>query len=208
MKIRWVVVSITILLVLGFLFDKACFQLPQALKDAEAKYQVLVAETALKDEAAAAERARLMTELAVHEEHEASLEAAVETTTAQLRAAKATIADLQAQEPETTPEIEALPIVINLRAQVAQFSLALEAAESTIASQREEISLLKQDKMLLVAQADTWRAQYEREHALHLAAKGLYDKSTKVLGLFKLSGIAKDILIGGLAATAIYGLVK
>lgn len=201
-------VGLVLLLTFGFLVDQACFRLPSKLKEAEAKYNVLVAETELTNQAAAAERARLLEVIAKNEAREAELLAESAQYVDQIQTYRAEITRLQAQEPPTTPEIEALPIVINLRAQVRQFSLALEAANQTISLQAQTITLLTQDKALLRERVDSWRGQYEREHALRLSAEGLYAKSTKVLGLFKLSGVAKDIVIGGLVAGTIYGLVK
>ncbi len=55
----------------------------------------------------------------------------------------AEITRLKANEPPTTPEIEAMPIVVNLRAQVATLTVAFSLSQKTVTLQAEEIVLLK-----------------------------------------------------------------
>jgi len=200
--------GLVVLLLLGFLADQACHVLPNKLKQSELKYEAYRAMSVEKDKISDAKIADLQAQLVESEKVEAVLNQTIETQKVQIQAQAQTIADLQAAEPPTTPEIEAMPIVINLRAQIKALVQGFSLAQQTIAEQEKLIVQLKMDKEILTGQVNEWIAKYNREHTLRLAAEGLYADSKKVLGLFRLSGTAKDILIGGLVAGTVYGLVR
>lgn len=203
-----VVIGLVVLLTLGFLADQACNVLPGRLQEAEARYRAAVAVAAEKDAQAAEARAALVAAIAEREAMEAALKAEVAQANSELAVVSQQLEALQGQEPPTTPDIEAMPIVISLRAQVRTLSEGFSLAMETIKKQEERIVLLERDKADLLSLVGSWKAQYEREHSLRLAAEGLYEDSQKVFGLFRLSGTVKNVVIGGLAAGTIYGLLR
>jgi len=189
----------------GFLVDRACFQLPKQLREAKAQYQTLVVATDLQNTAAQSERQTLLATIAEREASEAVLKAKVAQDAKELAAAHRLIAELQANEPPTTPEIEALPVVISLRAQVRAFSLALATAEKTISDQSDTIFKLGQDKKDLWEWGTSWKAQYEREHTLRLASENLFKLSEH---RFKLNKTVTYLVVGAAGAGLVYSLVR
>lgn len=205
---RWVpflVIGLVVVLAFGFLVNRACFELPKQLREAKVQYQVLLTSTTLQNNAAQAERQALLATIAEREASEARLKEKVAQDAKELASYKKTIADLQANEPPTTPEIEALPVVISLRAQVRQFSLALSAAEQTISDQSDLIFKLEQDKKDLLAWGTSWRDQYEREHTLRLASESLFKLSER---RFKLTTTITYVAVTAVGAAIVYSLVR
>lgn len=135
---------------------------------------------------------------------------AVENSTlkAKVAAQAGTIADLQAAEPPTTPELEALPLVISLRAQNRALLEGFTLAQQTIAQQDEEIKALRLvivDQRLIIAE---WEAKFNREQALRLSSERLSATYKRELTKFRLTGTVKTVVIGGLAAGLVYSMVK
>lgn len=201
----WLALGLALLLTFGFLVDMACFQLPEQLREAKAQYQSLVVETTIQNNAAQAERQALLATIAEREASEAVLKAKVAQDAKELALAHQTIAALQASEPPTTPEIEALPVVVSLRAQVRAFSVALAVAERTISDQSDIIFKLEQDKKDLWEWGASWEAQYEREHTLRLASENLFKLSEH---RFKLNKTVTYLVVGAAGAGLVYSLVR
>lgn len=199
------ILALAVVLTFGALVDRACFQLPKELREAKAAYQTLVVATDLQNNAAQAERQALLATIAEREASEATLKQVVAQNAKELASAKQTIAQLQANEPPTTPEIEALPVVISLRAQVRGFSLALSAAEKTIADQAALIISLELDKKDLLEWGTSWKSQYEREHTLRLASENLFNLSER---RFKLSTKITYVAVTAVGAALVYSLVR
>ena len=203
-----VIIGVVLVLVFGLLLDQACNVLPKRLQEAEVRYGIAVAVAAEKDAQAAEARAALVAAVAEREAMEAALKAEVAQANSELEVVNQKLEALLGQEPPTTPEEESLPIVISLRAQVKTLSHGFSLALATVEKQEGRIALLERDKADLLAWGESWRAQYEREHTLRLASDGLYADSQKVFGLFRVSGTVKNVVIGGLAAGTIYGLLR
>jgi tartrate dehydratase beta subunit/fumarate hydratase class I family protein len=112
------------------------------------------------------------------------------------------IAALQAAEPPTTPEIEAMPIVISLRAQLKEavrgFSLAREAVATLEA---ENVSLRVAIDAKDKAFADM-AAKWELERGLRLTAEKSFDdlskKYSRLHTKITLKQVASDLLFFGL----------
>jgi len=97
----------------------------------------------------------------------------VTTYQRQLSVLHSQLEELQNTEPPTTPEIESLPIVINLRGQVSRLTEMFTLANSIIA---EKDKIIKAWEVKFAAQVDiseSWKKQYEDEHALRLACEGM-----------------------------------
>jgi hypothetical protein len=109
----------------------------------------------------------------------AQYEAQAAQDQAQIASQADTIAALQAAEPPTTPEVESLPIVINLRAQVAAVTRAFNLSQNVVTTQGLEIKALKEKCVALEAIGDEWKAQAQREYALRVAAEGLAETAIK-----------------------------
>lgn len=199
----WVAVAL-VLVTLGLGY-RACIQLPAQLKQAEAKYHDLAVVTDLQNHAAQAERLALLATIAEREASEATLKAKVAQSEKELAAARRTIAELQANEPPTTPAIEALPVVISLRAQVRAFGVALTAADKTISDQSDTILKLELDKKDLLALGETWKSQYDREHTLRVQAEDLFKLSER---RYKLNKTVTLVAVTAVGAGIVYGLVR
>ena len=97
----------------------------------------------------------------------------VTTYQRQLSVLHSQLEELQNTEPPTTPEIESLPIVINLRGQVSRLTEMFTLANSIIA---EKDKIIKAWEVKFAAQVDiseSWKKQYEDEHTLRLACEGM-----------------------------------
>jgi uncharacterized protein HemX len=81
--------------------------------------------------------------------------------------------DVVGQEPPTTPEIESMPIVINLRAQIQNLSNMYSLATSII-DDKDEVIAQWSDKFYSMKKiAGEWKGMYDREHALRVNCEGL-----------------------------------
>ena len=97
----------------------------------------------------------------------------VTTYQRQLSVLHSQLEELQNEEPPTTPEIESLPIVINLRGQVSRLTEMFTLANSIIA---EKDKIIQAWEVKFAAQVDisnSWKKQYEDEHTLRLACEGM-----------------------------------
>jgi hypothetical protein len=93
---------------------------------------------------------------------------------AQVAALTATLHDLQAAEPPTTPEIESLPIVINLRAQVKALARAFDLSQNVVIEQGLQIKAWEAKFNAQVTISETWRTRYENERTLRVACEGMF----------------------------------
>ena len=199
----WVVACGAALFALAML-DGSC-NAGRQLRDAKLRYEAYRA-VAEADHAAMTEKVSHMTNeisrlgaaIAEKDAKVAQYVERVSTLTAELTA-------LQDAEPPTTPEIEALPIVVNLRGQVAKLTAAFSLAQDTITLQGEEIALLVGQRELLEGVAAEWRGAYEREHALRVQAEGLFKLSERRVGMNK---VVTKVALGVAAAGVAYGLLK
>jgi hypothetical protein len=120
----------------------------------------------------------------------------------QLTVVNQRLRDLQAAEPPTTPEIEALPIVVNLRGQVAKLTGMFNLSQNVVVAQSQEIVELKGKVGLLELVAAEWKGAYNREYALRLSSEKLLTIAENRGIVFKLFGIkinlVKDVVVPGL----------
>lgn len=113
--------------------------------------------------------------------------------------------ELQNTEPPTTPEIEAMPIVINLRGQVARLTEMFSLAQETINTQREEIALWAKKYEAQAAISGEWQSEYEREHQLRLMSEGIVGRLERRVRGAKFLNKAAIVAVAGAVA---YGLLK
>jgi|GEM_PF-6152814 len=79
--------------------------------------------------------------------------------------------EAQAAEPSASPDIEAHPLVLNLREQLRLQDARYAEARSVITQQAELISTLEAQTADLRLAAELWKAQYQAERALRLSAE-------------------------------------
>jgi len=151
-----------------------------------------------------AEIAALQKNIEAREAEEATLKAEATANKRTIASQAQTIAALQAAEPATTPEIEAMPIVISLRAQVRELTVGFNLAQATIATQDETIKRLELDKVDLAEQRDKWKADYESEYRLRLNCEkglGIAEKQIKSSKFWRTTAIVAGTIALGAAIT-------
>jgi hypothetical protein len=83
------------------------------------------------------------------------------------------IRELEAAEP-VAPELETHPLVINLRAQIAEWKLKFSLAQDVIAEKDRIIAARDAQLVIQVRLTDEWKANYNSLYALYLnCEKGL-----------------------------------
>jgi len=201
----WVWVAIIGLVLLNLsLWDRAC-RADARLAKAEAEYAE-ARRIAEADHELGQRRIEELTKAIGHRDEKiGELDGVIAADVARIRVLEGELRDIQDAEPPTTPEIEAMPIVINLRAQVKKLAEGFNLARETITLQSREIDELKGKCLDLEAISAEWKAAYDREHALRLAAEDLFTLSQRRVGLSKT--VAK-VALGVAGAGIIYGLLK
>lgn len=202
------IVALAFAVVAGLMSYKACNQLPSKLRDAELKYQAYRAMSIADQKKPDAVIAGLRADNAKVAEENTGLKKDVGTLKATVAAQVQTIADLQANEPPTTPEIEAMPIVINLRAQVKSLTVAFSLAQTTIEKQDKIILNLELTVRNMEGIITEWQTKFNRADALRLAAESLNLGYKKQIASMRLTGTIEKVVIGGLAAGVVYGFVR
>ena len=208
MKKKHIITIFLVLLIVscGFLIWKS-IRLDKAYRESRAAYEV-ARELAAGEQAAAEKRIGELTNSVGHMTNVISqLEHEVEVKTGKIVALQSDIADLQASEPATTPEIEAMPIVINLRAQVAKLTEAFTLAHDVIDKQAEEIRAWETKYDLQVEISNEWKCAYDREHDLRLQAEGLVVKCESRLKPWGWKNI-RNMAIGAAAGFVAGAIVK
>jgi uncharacterized coiled-coil protein SlyX len=114
------------------------------------------------------------------------------------------LTDLQDAEP-AQPELEREPLVINLRAQIATLTRAFSLSQEVVAEREGQIAAWSAKYDAQAQISAEWMAAYEREHALRLAAEGLFKLGERRAGLNK---TITKVALGVGAASLIYGLLK
>jgi chromosome segregation ATPase len=108
---------------------------------------------------------------------------------------------LQNAEPQTTPEIESMPIVISLRGQVAKLTEMFSLSQATVAAQRAEIAEYVGQVKDLRQLSEEWKGAYEREHKLRVQAEGLFkicERSRKLNKFWRTTSIVATGAMAGL----------
>ena len=154
--------------------------------DSREKYwmRVAVHEQAMK--AAAAEHAASLAEIKTLRADNVQkvsenviLKRAVVTANVTIAALNHTIDNLTSAEPSTTPDIEAIPIVINLRARVAKLTEGFSLAQATIWKQEKIIANLELVVKNTEKIAADWEADYNRSQGLLATERSLRLASEK-----------------------------
>ena len=81
---------------------------------------------------------------------------------------------LLAEEPQTTPEIEAMPIVINLRQQVKTLTEMFSLAQKTIEEKDRVIAAWEEKFYIQVKVSESWEKQYDNEHLLRVQCESMF----------------------------------
>ena len=106
------------------------------------------------------------------------------------------------QEPPTTPDIEALPIVVNLRGQVKLLKEIVAKDIDVIANREKVIDAWELKFNAQVDISEAWRKNYESEHILRVQAEGLFkvcERSQRLNKFWKTTTIvAGAIAIGAI----------
>ena len=134
-----------------------------------------------------------------------AIEAGNKVKDAKIVALSTRLDELQNAEPPTTPEVEAMPIVINLRGQIAKLTEMFSLAQEAISARDTEISILKQMYANQVEISNEWKANYDREHALRLSCEGLVKHLESSVKASKFLNKAAIVAVAGAVA---YGLLK
>lgn len=144
----------------------------------------------------------LSQEIRARSEANAILQASVAAKDAKITLLSGQLANIVGQEPPTTPEVESLPIVINLRAQVAKLSEMFALSEAASKEKDDiiynwEVKFNSQVKITL-----EWVRRYEQENALRLAAESMFKMSQR-------QSTKTKIICGAIAVAAvIYGATR
>jgi chromosome segregation ATPase len=108
---------------------------------------------------------------------------------------------LQNAEPPTTPEVEALPIVVNLRAQVSKVTEMLTLSQKTVTLQRQEIDAYVDKVSLLEQVIVEWKGAWDREHTLRVQAEDLfklYERKQKLNRFWKTTAVVATGAVAGI----------
>jgi len=172
------------------------------------KYSKLAAEKARveADYAAALERIVGYTE-AIRQSDEtiAALNETILKKNAKIISLQSELADLQASEPPTTPEIEAMPIVINLRGQIAKLTEAFSLSQSTIKDKDAVIGEWELKYGNAIKISETWKTAYENEHSLPVQSEALFKIAERRA---KMNKIFSKVAVVAAAGAVAYGLLK
>lgn len=191
-----------------FLADRACNVLPKKLQEADAKYQAYRALSVEQHKQSDALIAKLTEDNIALASETVALKKDIATNKETISAQSQTIAQLQANEPPTTAEVEAMPIVINLRAQVRALTEGFSLARQTIAEQDKVILNLTLSNQNLERIVVEWQAKFNREQSLRLAAESLNLGYKKQISGMHLTSTIKNVVIGGLVVGVVAGLVR
>lgn len=118
------------------------------------------------------------------------------------------LAAIVGQEPPTTPDIEAMPIVINLRAQVATLTEMFTLANGTIIDKDAIIARWERKYEAQVQISTEWKASYDREHILRVQAEDLFKACEHSKKVNKLWGNVKAVAMGIAAGVVVSAVTK
>jgi chromosome segregation ATPase len=206
MKPKTLITAIVViaLVVSSLLALKSC-QLDRKLRDMKLKYEAYRALAQAEYELSQEHIGELNAEIVARDKNISKLESSVAEKQALLHAVSAELAELQATEPPTTPDIEELPIVINLRGQVANLTRMFSLATDTINDKDMIIAEWKGKFAAQVTISEEWKNQYDNERALRVQSEEMFKTCERRLKLNKI--VSKTALVA-VAGAVVYGLVK
>lgn len=174
-----------------FALDRSCASnraLEKAKSDYAEQVRVLEADNAIKRDAILkAEETITQQDVAI-----GRLTSDIDTKNARITLLSGQLANIVGQEPSTTPEIESLPIVINLRAQVARLTEMFSVSQQLVSQENEIIKAWETKFAAQVEITSAWKARYDNEHTLRIACEGLVGKyeHARKSGIWKTVGYA------------------
>lgn len=118
------------------------------------------------------------------------------------------LADIVGQEPPTTPEIETMPIVLSLRAQVQTLSNLYSISVDIINEKDKVIDLWSKKFGAEVTINETLRTMYDKEHALRVNCDALLRSLEGTVHRQLSWGRVKSSAIVVACGIIVYGLVK
>ena len=124
---------------------------------------------------------------------------------AEISRLRESLADAVANEPPTTPEIEAMPIVISLRAQIGWLNKLVASNLDIIANREQVIQAWTSKFNEQVDISEAWRTKYENERNLRENCEKLFKLSERSR---KYGKTWTKIALGVAGAGIIYGLTK
>jgi hypothetical protein len=201
-------VALVFAVVAGIASYRACETLPYELRLADAKYQEYRALSIADHRASDAIIVGLRADIVAKVTENVTLQGTVVTQLGTIATLNQTISGLLADEPPATPEEEALPIVINLRAQVKALREGFSLAQDTIEKQSKVILNLESVVVSQEGIIKEWTAKFNREQALRLSSESLNAKYKKTLSHKNAVGTFKNVVIGCLVVGTVSGLVK
>ena len=177
--------SLVLVICCIFCTSRSC-RSSKALAQAQADYNALKAASQA-DQAAADITIHKQTAIIASQDATISTaNASIATKAGEIRNLKASLDALHANLPPVAPEVESLPLVINLRQQVSVLTEMVKAGADIIDAKDAEIEAWSEK---FDAQADisaAWKAKFDSEFALRIAAENLageyhhYAKTGKV----------------------------
>ncbi|MCK9599094.1 MAG: hypothetical protein M0R06_08645 [Sphaerochaeta sp.] len=203
MKLKTIAIIALCVVASVFIF-KSC-RSDAKLKKAKAEYAEAKAVAEAEQAISLGHIKDLTNEILVKDNAINGLKAEVKVKDEKIRTIQAELSELQGQEPPTTPEIEALPIVINLRGQVAKLTEMFTLSQEVIKSKDKEIELWAKKYDAQAAISGEWKAMYDKEHQLRLMSEGIVSGlESRVRGAKFLNKVAVVAVAGAVA----YGLLK
>jgi hypothetical protein len=201
-----IVIAILVVAAL-FLVSRQC-GLTEKYKLARHDYNELVAITDADKKMSDAHIAELTKAIGRADEVIGQKETEIAVKNAKITALSNRLDELVNAEPPTTPEVEAMPIVVNLRGQISKLTELFSLSQQAASLQAEEIDALKGKCVDLVSIVNHLTVQYDKEHALRLSAEKLVTSLEKRVKSQGLLGKVKTIAIVTVAGSLAYSILK
>lgn len=194
LKSNWAKVALVIAIFLFGMAQANSCRNNAELKALKAEYKEFKNVTKANDEIRAGIEATQVAAIADRDKQIAALMDTISTDRGMIDSLNTTIEHLKATEPPTTPEIEAMPIVINLRAQVKTLTNGFNLAQTTIANQEKVIVEWqgKFDAMKAIADARLGAIQ-DRDKQIK-SLEGIVKKQDSGWGIFHLFGLRVNLV--------------
>lgn len=202
----WALILGLVLLNLA-LWDRAC-GLSDKYKLARDDYNELRAATDADHALAVGHIAELNNAIVSADATIVNLEKVITQKNKDITLLSARLAEIVGQEPPTTPEIEAMPIVVSLRAQVGTLTRMYSISVDIINEKDRVIDLWSKKFDAQVTISETFKQMYDKEHALRLASEGLFKIAEHKLKMSNAWSTVKTVAIGAAAIVVASTFIK